>query len=347
LFISLKSVTTAKKFGMVAIRNDWTKQEISELYHQPLIDLVYQGAKVHREHHDPHKVQIASLLSVKTGGCPEDCAYCPQAARYNTGVDVHKLMDVDEVTEAAKNAKENGASRFCMGAAWREIRDNRDFDKVLEMVRQVNNMGLEVCCTMGMLTADQAEKLKEAGCYAYNHNVDTSDEYYDQIISTRDYDERLTTLNNVMDAGITVCSGGIIGMGESDEDRVGMIYTLGTLKKHPSSVPINKLVRIEGTPLADQPEVSMESMVRMVATARIVMPEAMVRLSAGRNEMSKTEQFLCFTAGANSIHSGNQLLTTPTAGFDEDSEMLKSFGMEPLEVDNNAVNKNEEITQNS
>jgi len=332
---------------MVAIRNDWTKQEISELYHQPLIDLVYQGAKVHREHHDPHKVQIASLLSVKTGGCPEDCAYCPQAARYNTGVDVHKLMDVDEVTEAAKNAKENGASRFCMGAAWREIRDNRDFDKVLEMVRQVNNMGLEVCCTMGMLTADQAEKLKEAGCYAYNHNVDTSDEYYDQIISTRDYDERLTTLNNVMDAGITVCSGGIIGMGESDEDRVGMIYTLGTLKKHPSSVPINKLVRIEGTPLADQPEVSMESMVRMVATARIVMPEAMVRLSAGRNEMSKTEQFLCFTAGANSIHSGNQLLTTPTAGFDEDSEMLKSFGMEPLEVDNNAVNKNEEITQNS
>ncbi len=332
---------------MVAIRNDWTKQEISEIYHQPLIDLVYQGAKVHREHHDPHKVQIASLLSVKTGGCPEDCAYCPQAARYNTGVNVHKLMDVDEVTEAAKNAKENGASRFCMGAAWREIRDNRDFDKVLEMVRQVNNMGLEVCCTMGMLTADQAEKLKEAGCYAYNHNVDTSDEYYDQIISTRDYDERLTTLNNVMDAGITVCSGGIIGMGESDEDRVGMIHTLGTLKKHPSSVPINKLVRIEGTPLADQPEVSMESMVRMVATARIVMPEAMVRLSAGRNEMSKTEQFLCFTAGANSIHSGNQLLTTPTAGFDEDSEMLKSFGMEPLEVDNNAVNKNEEVTQNS
>lgn len=332
---------------MVAIRNDWTKQEISEIYHQPLIDLVYHGAKVHREHHDPHKVQIASLLSVKTGGCPEDCAYCPQAARYNTGVNVHKLMDVDEVTEAAKNAKENGASRFCMGAAWREIRNNRDFDKVLEMVRQVNDMGLEVCCTMGMLTADQAEKLKEAGCYAYNHNVDTSDEYYDQIISTRDYDERLTTLNNVMDAGITVCSGGIIGMGESDEDRVGMIYTLATLKKHPSSVPINKLVRIEGTPLADQPEVSMESMVRMVATARIVMPESMVRLSAGRNEMSKTEQFLCFTAGANSIHSGNQLLTTPTAGFDEDSEMLKSFGMEPLEVDNNAVNQNEEVTQNS
>ncbi len=313
----------------------WNYETLARIYHKPLIDLVYEGAQVHRQHHDPHKCQVASLLSIKTGGCPEDCAYCPQAARYNTGVDVHKLLDVDTVVEAAENAKQAGASRFCMGAAWREVRSNRDFDKVLEMVRQVNDKGLEVCCTLGMLNDEQAKQLQEAGCYAYNHNVDTSDEYYNEIISTRGYDERLNTLESVTDAGITVCSGGIIGMGESDEDRIKMLQTLANLKKQPESVPINKLVKIPGTPLADQPDVPMESMVRMVATARIALPHSMVRLSAGRNEMSRTEQFLCFMAGANSIHSGNQLLTTPTAGFDQDLEMLKAFGMEPLEVAEN------------
>lgn len=317
----------------------WTHQEIADLYQKPLIDLVYEGARKHRQHHDPHKCQVASLLSIKTGGCPEDCAYCPQAARYSTGVDVHKLLDVDTVVHAAGKAKEGGASRFCMGAAWREVRSNRDFDKVLEMVRQVNDMGLEVCCTLGMLNDEQANRLREAGCYAYNHNVDTSDDYYNEIISTRGYDERLNTLESVTDAGITVCSGGIIGMGESDEDRIDMLKTLANLKKQPESVPINKLVKIPGTPLADQPDVPMESMVRMVATARIVMPDSMVRLSAGRHEMSRTEQFLCFMAGANSIHSGNQLLTTPTAGFEEDMEMLKAFGMEPLEVAENNKNR--------
>ncbi len=320
---------------MTEHRNDWTFEEIQEIYNKPLIDLVYHGAQIHRANHDQHKCQIASLLSIKTGGCPEDCAYCPQAARYNTGVDVHKLLDVDTVVNAAQKAKEGGASRFCMGAAWREVRSNRDFDKVLDMVSQVNDMGLEVCCTLGMLNDEQAQKLKEAGCYAYNHNVDTSDDYYNEIISTRGYTDRLNTLESVTDAGITVCSGGIIGMGESDDDRIDMLKTLANLKKQPESVPINKLVKIPGTPLEDQPDVPMESMVRMVATARILMPKSMVRLSAGRNDMSRTEQFLCFLAGANSIHSGNQLLTTPTAGFDEDLEMLKAFGMEPLPLESN------------
>lgn len=317
---------------MTAIKNDWRPEEIREIYFKPLIELVFEAATIHREFHNPQKVQIASLLSIKTGGCPEDCAYCPQAARYQTDVDVNKLLDLDTVIGAAQKAKEAGASRFCMGAAWREVRDNRDFDKVLEMVTEVKKMDMEVCCTLGMLTDSQARKLKEAGCKAYNHNIDTSEDYYGEIISTRKYDERLNTLNHVMDAGITVCSGGIIGMGETDEDRIGLLHTLATLKKHPESVPINKLVRIKGTPLADQEEVPMESMVRMVATARILMPQSMVRLSAGRKEMSTAEQFICFMAGANSIHSGEKLLTTPTANFEEDLEMLKSFGLSPLQA---------------
>ncbi|MGZ5245268.1 MAG: biotin synthase BioB [Bacteroidia bacterium] len=316
---------------MAQIRNDWTFEEIQEIYHKPLIELVFEAAQVHREHHDPRKVQIASLLSIKTGGCPEDCAYCPQAARYNTGIDVHKLMEVEEVVSAAQNAKDAGASRFCMGAAWREVRDNRDFDKVLSMVTEVNKMGMEVCCTLGMLSESQANKLKDAGCMAYNHNVDTSEDFYTEIISTRKYNDRLKTLDNVMNAGITVCAGGIIGMGETDNDRIGLLYTLATLKKHPASVPINKLIRVEGTPLENEQEVPMEGMARMVATARIVMPESMVRLSAGRREMSKAEQFLCFLAGANSIHSGDKLLTTPTGSFSDDLEMLKAFGMMPLQ----------------
>lgn len=311
------------------IRNDWTREEISEIYNTPIMDLVYRAATVHRAYHDPNEVQVCTLLSVKTGGCPEDCAYCPQAARYHTDVKVEKLMDVDVVLDSAKQAKENGSTRFCMGAAWREVRDNRDFDKVLEMVKGVNGMGMEVCCTLGMLSEEQAEKLKDAGLYAYNHNLDTSEEHYDEIISTRTYDDRLDTLNNVRKAKISVCSGGIIGMGESHNDRVGMLHTLATLEEHPESVPVNALVPVEGTPLEDQPRVSIWEMIRMIATARIIMPNAMVRLSAGRVKMNIEEQALCFLAGANSIFAGDKLLTTPNPEEDMDKQMFQTLNLKP------------------
>ena len=311
------------------IRNDWTREEITEIYNTPVMDLIYRAATVHRAYHDPNEVQVCTLLSVKTGGCPEDCAYCPQAARYHTDVKVHKLMEVDEVVTAAKNAKDAGSTRFCMGAAWREVRDNKDFDKVLDMVKGVNGMGMEVCCTLGMLTEEQAEKLKDAGLYAYNHNLDTSEEHYDEIISTRTYDDRLDTLNNVRKAKISVCSGGIIGMGEQHEDRIGMLHTLATLEEHPESVPVNALVPVEGTPLEDQPRVSIWEMIRMIATARIIMPNAMVRLSAGRDVMSVEEQALCFQAGANSIFAGEKLLTTPNPEVDKDKEMFQTLNLKP------------------
>lgn len=311
------------------IRNDWTREEITEIYNTPIMDLVYRAATVHRAYHDPNEVQVCTLLSVKTGGCPEDCAYCPQAARYHTDVKVHKLMEVEEVLGSAKEAKENGSTRFCMGAAWREVRDNKDFDKVLEMVKGVNGMGMEVCCTLGMLTEDQAEKLKNAGLYAYNHNLDTSEEHYDEIISTRTYDDRLDTLNNVRKAKISVCSGGIIGMGESHKDRVGMLHTLATLEEHPESVPVNALVPVEGTPLEDQPRVSIWEMIRMIATARIIMPNAMVRLSAGRVRMSMEEQAMCFLSGANSIFAGDKLLTTPNPEEDMDKQMFQTLNLKP------------------
>ncbi|MEO9802581.1 MAG: biotin synthase BioB [Reichenbachiella sp.] len=311
------------------IRNDWTREEITEIYNTSIMDLVYRAATVHRAYHDPNEVQVCTLLSVKTGGCPEDCAYCPQAARYHTDVKVHKLMEVDEVLDSAKAAKDNGSTRFCMGAAWREVRDNRDFDKVLEMVKGVNGMGMEVCCTLGMLTEEQAEKLKDAGLYAYNHNLDTSEEHYDEIISTRTYDDRLDTLNNVRKAKISVCSGGIIGMGESHQDRVGMLHTLATLEEHPESVPVNALVPVEGTPLEDQPRVSIWEMIRMIATARIIMPNSMVRLSAGRVRMSVEEQAMCFLAGANSIFAGEKLLTTPNPEEDMDKQMFQTLNLKP------------------
>jgi biotin synthase len=284
---------------------------------------------VHRQYQDTAEVQVCTLLSIKTGGCPEDCAYCPQAARYNTGVDVQALMKKEEVLAYAERAKAAGSTRFCMGAAWREVRDNRDFDRVLDMVKGVNELGMEVCCTMGMLTASQAERLQEAGLYAYNHNVDTSEEHYADIITTRTYDDRLSTLNHVRKAGISVCSGGIIGLGEQHEDRIGMLHTLSTLPEHPGSVPINALVRVEGTPLQDNPKVDIWDMVRMIATARIIMPKAMVRLSAGRTEMNVTEQAWCFMAGANSIFAGEKLLTTPNPSFDEDMSMFQLLGLKP------------------
>lgn len=311
------------------IRNNWTREEIKEIYHSPVMELMYRAATVHREHHDSSEVQVCTLLSVKTGGCPEDCAYCPQAARYHTDVAVHKLLEVDEVIERAQEAKDSGSTRFCMGAAWREVRDNSDFDKVLEMVKGVNNMGLEVCCTLGMLTEEQANKLKDAGLYAYNHNLDTSEEFYDEIITTRNYDDRLDTLENVRGAKISVCSGGIIGMGESINDRVGMLHTLSNLPEHPESVPVNALVPVEGTPLEEQERVSVWEMVRMIATARIIMPKAMVRLSAGRVRMNLEEQALCFMAGANSIFAGEKLLTTPNPEVDSDKEMFQTLNLRP------------------
>lgn len=314
---------------MTEIRNDWTREEISDIYNSPILDLIYQAATVHREYNDPQEVQVCTLLSVKTGGCPEDCAYCPQAARYHTNVKVHKLLEVDEVLDKAQEAKESGSTRFCMGAAWREVRDNKDFDKVLDMVKGVNQMGLEVCCTLGMLTEEQAMKLKDAGLYAYNHNLDTSEEHYGEIISTRTYQDRLETLENVRKSKISVCSGGIIGMGESQNDRIGMLHTLATLPEHPESVPVNALVPVEGTPLEEQEKVSVFEMVRMIATARIIMPKAMVRLSAGRVRMSVEEQALCFMAGANSIFAGDKLLTTPNPDVPSDQEMFQVLNLKP------------------
>lgn len=314
---------------MEAVKDKWTKEEILEVYNMPLLELVYRAQQVHRQFQTPNEVQVSTLISVKTGGCPEDCAYCPQAARYHTDIDVHKLMEVKDVKVAAENAKAAGSSRLCMGAAWREVRDNRDFDKVLEMVKEVNRMGMEVCCTLGMLTEDQARKLADAGLYAYNHNLDTSEEYYGEIISTRNYDDRLNTIKNARKAGVTVCSGGIIGMGESTEDRIGMLYTLSLLDPQPESVPINALVPVEGTPLEDQQTASIWEMVRMIATARIVLPKSMVRLSAGRLQMSMEGQALCFLAGANSIFAGDKLLTTPNPEFNQDMEMFEILGLTP------------------
>lgn len=314
---------------MTPIRNNWTREEIAAIYDQPILDLIHRAGSVHREYHDAQEVQVCTLLSVKTGGCPEDCAYCPQAARYHTEVKVEKLMEVGEVLQKATDAKEAGSTRFCMGAAWREVRDNRDFDKVIEMVKGVSTMGLEVCCTLGMLTPEQAKKLKDAGLYAYNHNLDTSEEFYDDIITTRTYDDRLDTLESVRQAKISVCSGGIIGMGEREEDRIGMLHVLATLPEHPESVPVNALVPVEGTPLEDQPRVSVWEMVRMIATARIIMPRAMVRLSAGRVRMNLEEQALCFLAGANSIFAGDKLLTTPNPGYIRDQEMFQVLELKP------------------
>lgn len=311
------------------IRNDWTREEITEIYNRPLMELIYEAATMHRQFHDPSEVQVCTLLSVKTGGCAEDCAYCPQAARYHTNVKVHKLMEVSEVLTAALEAKESGSTRFCMGAAWRELRDNKDFDKVLDMVKGVSQMGMEVCCTLGMLTEEQALKLKEAGLYAYNHNLDTSEEHYDKIITTRTYEDRLNTLEHARNAKLSVCSGGIIGMGESHNDRIGMLLTLANLPEHPESVPVNALVPVEGTPLENQPRVSVWEMIRMIATARLIMPKAMVRLSAGRVQMSTEEQALCFLAGANSIFAGDKLLTTPNPEVDADKEMFHVLNLKP------------------
>lgn len=311
------------------VRNNWTREEIEAIYHQPILDLIYQAASVHRQNHEANEVQVCTLLSIKTGGCPEDCAYCPQAARYNTDVDHESLLNVDEVLTKASIAKHNGATRFCMGAAWRNVKNNKQFDRVVEMVAGVNALGMEVCCTLGMLTEEQAIRLKEAGLYAYNHNLDTSQEFYEEIISTRTFDDRVETIENVQKSGLSVCSGGIIGLGETDNDRIGMLHTLSNMSRHPESVPVNALVRVKGTPLENQERISIWEMLRMIATARILMPMSQVRLSAGREEMSVTEQAFCFLAGASSIFAGEKLLTTPNPDIDQDRMMFELLGLRP------------------
>jgi biotin synthase len=312
---------------MSKLRHDWTKEDIETIHDRPLLDLIFDASKVHRENFDPRKVQVSSLISIKTGGCPEDCSYCPQAARYQTGINPEGLMKTEVVMDMAKKAKDQGASRVCLGAAWREVKDNKQFDQVLHMVKGITGMGVEVCCTLGMLSESQADKLKNAGLYAYNHNIDTSEDYYKNIISTRTYDDRLKTLKNVRKAKISVCSGGIIGMGETKEDRLNMLKTLGHLTPHPDSVPINTLVSVEGTPLENQKEVPIWDLLRMIATARIMMPHSMVRLSAGRKNRSFQDQALCFLAGANSIFSGDKLLTTPNPKINEDKELFNLLGL--------------------
>ena len=314
-----------------AMRHDWQLREVRAIHDLPLMELVYRAQSVHREHFGDNKVQLCSLLSVKTGGCPEDCAYCPQAARYHTGVEAQPLMETSEVLASARKAREAGATRFCMGAAWREVKDGPQFDRVLDMVRGVKQLGMEACCTLGMLSEDQARRLKEAGCDAYNHNLDTSREKYGDIISTRAYDERLQTLRYVRAAGITVCCGGIIGMGESVDDRCEMLRELASQDPHPESVPVNMLVRVSGTPLAQAAPVSSLELVRMIATARILMPRSMVRLSAGREQLNGEAQLLCMLAGANSVFFGDKLLTTGNPAYADDMALFEQAGVKPLE----------------
>lgn len=314
---------------MSTLRHTWTREEISTIYHSPILDLIYRSATVHREFHNTGEVQVCTLLSVKTGGCSEDCAYCPQSARYKTEINAEKLLPIETVIEKAKDAKVNGSTRFCMGAAWSRVRDNKDFDAIIEMIKGVNSLDLEVCVTLGMLTEEQAFKLKEAGLYAYNHNLDTSEDYYDKIITTRTYRDRLDTINNIQNANISLCSGGIIGLGETDKDRIDMLHTLSTLPIHPESVPVNALVAVKGTPLENQERVTVWEMARMIATARILMPEAMVRLSAGRLYMSMEEQAICFLAGANSIFAGEKLLTTKNNEVDADKRMFNVLNLKP------------------
>ena len=315
------------------IRHDWSYDEIRELFDEPLMELVHRAATVHRQFHDPTEVQVCQLLSIKTGGCPEDCSYCSQSVHYDSGVKPEPLMDAGEVVRIARRAKAQGVTRFCVGAAWREVKDNRQFDRVLDIVRGVADEGLEVCATLGMLTADQARRLEDAGLYAYSHNIDTSPEHYETIITTRTFQDRLDTIDNVRQTSVTVCSGGILGMGESVDDRAGMLHTLATLDPHPESVPINVLTKVEGTPLADEPDVPIWETVRTIAVARLLMPSSMVRLAAGRHLMSFSDQALCFMAGASSIFSSerNIMLTTavPCADHASDRAMLATMGLRP------------------
>jgi biotin synthase len=315
------------------MRHDWTVDEVTEVFSGPLLELVFRAACVHREHHAPSDVQVCKLISIKTGGCPEDCSYCSQSSRYETEVSASPLMEKQEVVEIARRAKAAGVTRVCLGAAWREVRDGRQFDRVLDIVKDVAALNVEVCCTLGMLTAEQAARLESAGLYAYNHNLDTSANFYSTIITTRTYADRLRTLANVRTTDVTLCTGGIIGLGESDADRIALIHTLATMNPHPESVPINILARVPGTPLQNQPDVPIDQVVRMIATARIVMPGSIVRLSAGRAALSVSDQALCFLAGANSIFSSDdrRMLTKAvhSPDYDADRALLQKLGLRP------------------
>ena len=326
-----KPTLRAHEAELPSLRYDWKRAEVTEIYRTPLPSLVHRAQTVHRQFHPEDRVQTCQLLSIKTGGCPEDCGYCPQSAHYDAGVGREGLLDPEHVISVAREAAGRGVTRFCMGAAWRQAPEGREFQKVLQMVRGVSELGLEVCCTLGMLNERQAEQLKDAGLSAYNHNLDTSPEFYGSIITTRVYDDRLKTLAAVRKAGITVCCGGILGMGEREEDRIGLLLQLAALEPHPESVPINMLVRVEGTPLAKMPALDPLEMVRAIATARILMPASRVRLAAGRKQLSQEAVTLCFLAGANSIFVGEKLLTTPNPRRDEDEELLQTLGMKPLE----------------
>lgn len=311
------------------LRHDWTRDEVRNIYNSPLIDAVFAAQAAHRRYFEPGEVQLCQLLSIKTGGCPEDCAYCPQSAHYDGGAGRQDLLPVEHVMATAREAQEQGVTRFCMGAAWRQVSDGPEFELVLEMVRGVSSLGLEVCCTLGMLNESQARRLADAGLYAYNHNLDTSPEYYGQIITTRNYEDRLKTLEHVRKAGITVCCGGIIGMGESDEDRIGLLHQLATLNPHPESVPVNMLVRVEGTPLGGAEAADPLVLVRTIAAARVLMPSSRVRLSAGRRSLTREAVTLCFMAGANSIFVGEKLLTTPNPSRSQDDLLLQELDLRP------------------
>jgi len=324
--VATRRLTSAIQTAVV--RSDWTRAEVGEIYRLPFTELLFRAAAVHRQSFDPLEVQRCTLLSVKTGGCTEDCKYCAQSTRYKTSVKATPLMPVMDVIEAAKRAKQAGSTRFCMGTAWRELGGKKAmFNKILSMVREVKAMDMEVCCTLGMVTKEQAVQLKEAGLTAYNHNLDTSREHYSNVITTRSYDDRLQTIANVRAAGLTVCCGGILGLGETEDDRIGLLTELATMEVHPESVPVNALVPIEGTPLTDYSPPDVFQMARTIATARIVMPKSVVRLSAGRLSFSPLEQAVMFMAGANSIFTGDKLLTTPNPDFDADGELFQSLGL--------------------
>ena len=319
---------------MNEIRHNWTAQEIIDIYNRPLMDLLYEAATVHRQYHDPNTVQVSTLLSVKTGGCSEDCCYCSQSARYHTEVEIEPMMSLSQVKAQALRAKASGSSRVCMGAAWRNVKDGPEFEQVLEMVRTINKLDMEVCCTLGMLTENQAKRLSEAGLYAYNHNLDTAPEHYSEVIGTRRFDDRISTLGKVRKAGLKVCCGGIVGMNETRKERAGLIASLANLDPQPESVPINQLVKIEGTPLADAEDLDWTEFVRTIAVARITMPNSYVRLSAGRQGMSEEMQAMCFMAGANSIFYGDKLLVTGNPEEDGDRLLMEKLDLEPETEEN-------------
>jgi len=328
---SLATHVNSQAGTQLPTRHDWSRQEIQKVYDTPLLELVFQAASVHRKYHDPNKIQLCTLMNIKTGGCSEDCKYCSQSSRYSTSTKAQPLVDIAPVLEAARKAKENGSTRFCMGAAWRDLAGRkRGFERILEMVREVRGMGMEVCTTLGMLSPDQARRLKEAGLTAYNHNLDTSREFYPQVISTRSYEERLGTIAAVRDAGISVCSGGILGLGESKEDRVGLIWEVSNMPEHPESFPVNALVPIPGTPMETNEPVSAHTLIRTIATARVVLPSTIIRLAAGRQTLSESEQAMCFMAGANAVFTGEQMLTTPCSPWEEDKSMMERWGLEGM-----------------